>query len=77
MAARNGIADADMRKVNVSADVFSSRFSSKNEIANWLQCDLGAYLDDWRVMSIYHLRDLISGKKRHLKATEIKHIHIP
>ena len=77
MAARNGIAGVNERKVDVQSDLFSSHFSSKNEIANWLQCDVGAYLDDWRVMSIYHLRDIVSGARRHIKSKEVKHIHIP
>ena len=77
MANRNGIADVNDRKISVNAQEFSSHFSSKNECFRFLSAECGIYLDDFKVMSIFHLRDLISGNRRKLKSEEVKHIHVP
>ena len=68
MANRNGIANVDQRRVSVNATEFSSRFSSKMECFRFLSTECGVYLDDYKVMSIYHLRDVMAGQRRSLKS---------
>ena len=77
MANRNGIANVDQRRVSVNATEFSSRFSSKMECFRFLSTECGVYLDDYKVMSIYHLRDVMAGQRRSLKSEEVRHIHVP
>ena len=77
MAARNGIANSDERKVDVLASDFNQRFSSKGEVWKLLATEVGAYLDDYKVMSVYHLRDVVSGNRTILKSKDIKHISVP
>ena len=77
MAARNGIANVEERKVDVTSTEFSQRFSSKQECFRFLASEVGAYLDDYKVMSIFHLRDIISGNRTLVKSKDIQHIHVP
>ena len=63
MANRNGIADADQRKVGVTSSEFSQRFSSKQECFRFLASECQIYLDTYETMSIYHLKDIISGNR--------------
>ena len=34
-------------------------------------------MDTYNTMSIFHLRDIISGKKTLIKSKDIKHVHVP
>ena len=77
MASKNGIADVHDRKVGVTSSEFSQRFSSKQECFRFLATEVGAYLDAYNTMSIFHLRDIISGNRVLIKSKDIKHIHVP
>ena len=39
--------------------------------------EVGAYLDTYQVMSVFHLRDIISGERMMIKSKDIKHAHVP
>ena len=39
--------------------------------------EVGAYLDTYQVMSVFHLRDIISGNRMMIRSKDIKHIHVP
>ena len=67
MANRNGIANADQRKVGVNSSEFNQRFSSKQETFRFLATECGIYLDTYETMSIYHLKDIVSGNRKHIK----------
>ena len=71
MASRDHIAGVDERKVAVTSTEFSQRFSSKQECFRFLASEVGAYLDDYKVMSIFHLRDIISGSRTLIKSKDI------
>ena len=77
MANRNGIANSDQRKVGVNSSEFSHRFSSKEECFWFLATECGIYLDTYETMSIFHLKDVISGARQHIKSKDVKHIHVP
>ena len=77
MANRNGIANADQRKVGVNSSEFSQRFSSKQETFRFLATECGIYLDSYETMSIFHLKDIISGSRQHIKSKDVKFCHVP
>ena len=41
------------------------------------QVDVGAYLCPYENVTIYHMRDLVSGKKKFIKADAVKVLHVP
>ena len=77
MAARNGIANADERKMQITSNEFASRFNSKQECYRFVAQECSIALDDFRVTSIFHLKDIISGNRQTIKQDELKHIHVP
>ena len=77
MANRNGIANAEARKVPVTSTEFSQRFSSKQECYRFVASECKIALDDFKVTSIHHLRDIVSGNRKTIKSADLQHIHVP
>ena len=48
----------------VTATAFASKYKSKREVFNFLTIDVKAYLPSYDTVSIYFLKDLVSGKKK-------------
>ena len=46
------------------SQLFGSRFKSKRDCHRFLTVEVGAYLPPFEVVTIYHLRELISGVKK-------------
>ena len=48
----------------MAAKTFSAKFRSKKEVWNFLAIEVGAYLPPYNNVTIYHMRDLVSGVKK-------------
>ena len=48
----------------VTSTSFAAKYRSKREIYNLLTVDVGAYLPPFETVTIYYLKDIISGKKK-------------
>ena len=48
----------------ISGQKYGARFKSKRECHRFLTVDAGAYLPGHHVITVYFMRDLISGKKK-------------
>ncbi len=66
-----------MDKVKVSTKEIGAKFKSKNELYRFLASECGAYLPHVDLVTIWHLRDLMWGKKKIIKESAIKHINLP
>ena len=64
-------------KVQVSAKEFASKMQGKREIYHFLSSEVGAYLPGFDNVTIFHLRDLASGKRKMVKGVDIKHMQVP
>ena len=51
-------------KESMAAKTFSAKFRSKKEVWTFLTIEVGAYLPPYENVTIYHLKDLISGSKK-------------
>jgi len=51
-------------KQQMAAAQFAAKFKSKRECHRFLAVDVGAYIPPLSTVTIYHMRDLISGDKR-------------
>ena len=51
-------------KVRITTSEFSAKFRSKTEVYAFLSIDVGAYLPPRETVTIYYLKDLVSGKKK-------------
>lgn len=50
--------------VKMNVQEFASKYESKREVYNFLAGAVGAYLAGYENVSIYYLRDLVSGQKK-------------
>ncbi len=55
---------ANIQKRQVTAAAFSSKFRSKREIYVFLTVDVKAYLCNCDNLTIYFLKDLVTGKRK-------------
>ena len=53
-----------MQKTEVTAATFSSKFRSKREIYVFLTVDVKAYLPNCDNVTIYFVKDLVTGKRK-------------
>ena len=51
-------------KQMISAKAFAAKYNSKRECFTFLTVDAGVYLPDYEQITIYFLKDVISGKKK-------------
>lgn len=64
-------------RVIVDSKAFGAKFTSKKECYRFLTHDCGAYLSTYQTMTIWHMRDLISGERSRIKESIVKQINIP
>ena len=57
-------ASQQVDKVRITTSEFSAKFRSKNEVYTFLAVDVGAYLPPTECVTIYFLKDLVSGKRK-------------
>ena len=67
----------DRQLAVVSAQSFGAKYAGKREVYRFLTHDVGAYLSSYETMTVFHMKDLVSGKRKMLKAKEIKHVTVP
>lgn len=53
--------------VQINSNAFSSKFSTKRECYTFLTLDAKAYLPGYKYVTIYFLKDLVSGERKHIK----------
>ena len=61
----------------ITSKEFTAKYRSKREIYNFLACDVGIFLPPYDNVTIYFLKELMMGKKKMLRTTMIRTIHIP
>jgi len=66
-----------LQKTKVTAKDFAAKYRDKQEVYHFLTHDVGAYLSSYDSMTIWHMRDIISGQRRMIKGTDMKHLSVP
>ena len=56
---------------------FGAKYQSKREVYRFLSHDCRCYLSSYETMTVFHLRDLMSGRRRRIKADDVKVIQVP
>ena len=77
MLNQNVINSSSNQKVRITAKQFADKMRSKQEVYHFLTHGMGAYLPAYDNVTVWHMRDLASGKRRWLIAKEIKHLNVP
>jgi hypothetical protein len=65
------------QKVRVPVSQVAAQMSTKKEVWDFLTQGYGAYCPDKNTVTIWHLKDMMSGTKGHVLAAEIKHLYVP
>ena len=68
---------ANSQKQIVTTAEFNAKFRSKNEVYRFLAFECGVYLPAYATITIWHLRDIAAGKRKHIKSTAVKTIQVP
>ena len=66
-----------MEKKTLTTTEFSAKFRSKQEVYRFLAYEAEVYLPPYHSVTVWHLRDLCSGKRKPIKANKVKTITIP
>ena len=77
MSSQQQINSAAQQKVRVTAKDFAAKMRDKQEVYHFLTHEVGAYLSSYDTMTVWHMRDLVSGKRRRIKGTDVKHLNVP
>ena len=65
------------QKVKINAKDFGAKYRDKREVYHFLSHDCGAYIPSYDTVTIWHLRDLVSGQRLMINGKDIKHISVP
>ena len=63
--------------MQINSNEFASKFRSKRECYTFLTLDVKAYLPEYKHVTIYFLKELVSGEKKYIKQKDIQHLQIP
>ena len=63
--------------VRVPVDEYGAKFRDKPESYHFLAHENGIYLPHIDSVSWPFLRDIQSGKKKKIKGSDVKHLHVP
>ena len=69
--------NSTMAKVQITAKELASKMRSKEEAYRFLADDCDAFLPHPKCVTIWHLGDLVHGKKKYIKGGAVKHLHVP
>ena len=61
----------------MDAKAFGAKFQSKKECYRFLSHDCGVYLAAYQSMTVWHLRDLISGNRKRVSEKAVNQINVP
>ena len=64
-------------KVNISAKEFNAKYSEKPEVYKFLAHDCGVYLPHYESVTIWHLKDLVSGARSRILGKDVQHMNVP
>ena len=62
---------------SVNAASFGAKFSNKKEIFRFLSSDSEVFLPSYETVTVFHMRDLVSGKRKMIRQAEVKVISVP
>ena len=64
-------------RIAIDIKAFGSKYTSKKEVYRFLNHDCGAYLAKYQTMTVWHMRDLMSGERLRIKESEVKTLTVP
>ena len=63
--------------MRIDANAFAAKYSSKGEVYKFLTHDCAKYLPDYECVTIFHMRDIVAGRRRSILEVDVSHINVP
>ena len=63
--------------VSVNAVSFGAKCSSKREVFRFLTSEAKIYLPAYETVTVFHMRDIVAGKRKMIKQSEVRVISVP
>ena len=73
----DNISQIVQNNLKVTAKDFASKYWDKVEVYHFLTHDCGVYLSSYDTMTVWHMRDLVSGARKKILGKDVKHLTIP
>ena len=61
----------------VSASAFGAKFTTKPDVYRFLASEAKIYLPHYDTVTIWHLKELMSGQRKRIKCDDVKFISVP
>ena len=61
----------------VPAKSFAAKFQDKRELYTFLSSDCGIYCPSIDTITVWHLRDMVDGKKGKVLVDQMRHLQVP
>ena len=77
MNSKQQISSAPNEKVRITAKDFAAKVRDKQEVYHFCTHESSIYLPNYHCVTVWHMRDLLSSKRRRLDAKKITHLSVP
>ena len=67
--------NAQLAQINAAS--FGAKYSSKREVYRFVVSEAGIYLPPYEAVTVFHIRDIVSGKRRAIKQADVRVINVP
>ena len=62
---------------SVNAASFGAKYSSKREVYRFLTSEALIYLPPYETVTVFHMRDIVAGKRKMIKQSDVRVISVP
>ncbi len=69
--------DGAQPKAKVTAKDFAAKMRDKQEVYHFLTHEVGAYLSSYDTMTVWHMRDLMTGTRLRILGKHVNHLNVP
>ena len=73
----NSVVNNQPQMAAVNAASFGAKYSSKREVYRFLVSEVAIYLPPYESVTVFHMRDIVGGKRRMIKQADVRVIQVP
>ena len=73
----NSVVGNQPQMAAVNAASFGAKYSSKPEVYRFLTSEVAIYLPPYKSVTVFHMRDIVGGKRRMIKQVDVRVIQVP
>ena len=66
-----------LQYTSINAASFGAKYASKREVYRFLTSEARVFLPNYESVTIFHMRDIVAGKRKMIKTEQVRHINVP